>query len=158
PNSPREMNVGVVRPRAMRPDMASKSKVTQTRWRGMASFNKKMHRRVHGSVPVGRVRCKRLQKALATAPTRSYHRPPVNRNTACSIYEVARHASVSSSTVSRVLGGRAELVAPATRERVLAAAETLGYRPNRMARGLATGRSNIVGVLVHDIRNRQLAQ
>src|SRR6185503_12529284 len=30
--------------------------------------------------------------------------------------------------------------------------------PNRMARGLATGRSNIVGVLVHDIRNRQLAQ
>src|SRR5207249_240163 len=64
----------------------------------------------------------------------------------------------SSSTVSRVLGGRAELVAPATRERVLAAAETLGYRPNRMARGLATGRSNIVGVLVHDIRNRQLAQ
>jgi len=82
----------------------------------------------------------------------------VNKKTSRSIYEVARAAGVSSSTVSRVLGGRAELVASATRERVMAAAQTLGYRPNRMARGLATGRSNIVGVLVHDIRNRQLAQ
>src|SRR5206468_7778608 len=36
--------------------------------------------------------------------------------------------------------------------------QSLGYRPNRMARGLATGRSMVVGVLVHDIRNRQLAQ
>jgi len=82
----------------------------------------------------------------------------MKKYTSRSIYEVAREAGVSSSTVSRVLGGRADLVAAATRERVLAAAQTLGYRPNRMARGLATGRSNIVGVLVHDIRNRQLAQ
>jgi LacI family transcriptional regulator len=83
---------------------------------------------------------------------------PMNKNASRSIYEVAREAGVSSSTVSRVLGGRADLVAAATRERVVAAAKALGYRPNRMARGLATGRSNIVGVLVHDIRNRQLAQ
>jgi len=82
----------------------------------------------------------------------------MNKTTSRSIYEVAREAGVSSSTVSRVLGGRADLVAPATRERVVAAVQTLGYRPNRMAQGLATGRSNIVGVLVHDIRNRQLAQ
>src|SRR5438067_7566609 len=36
PNSPRETKLGVVRPRAMSPYMVSKSKVTQTRWRGIA--------------------------------------------------------------------------------------------------------------------------
>ena len=75
-----------------------------------------------------------------------------------SIYEVARRAGVSSSTVSRVLSDKADLVALLTRERVVAAAQALGYRPNRMAQGLATGRSTVLGVLVHDIRNPQLAQ
>src|SRR6478672_9857059 len=37
PNSPRESGVGVVIPRAMKPDWVSKSKVKQTMWRGMAS-------------------------------------------------------------------------------------------------------------------------
>ena len=82
----------------------------------------------------------------------------MNKKAVRSIYEVAREAGVSTATVSRALGNRPDLVAPATRERIVAAAQTLGYRPNRMARGLATGRSTIVGVLVHDIRNRQLAQ
>src|SRR5437868_4788640 len=82
----------------------------------------------------------------------------VDKNPSSSIYEVAREAGASSSTVSRVLGGRAELVAASTRERVVAVAQSLGYRTNRMARGLATGRSTVVGVLVHDIRNTQLAQ
>src|SRR5258708_37074013 len=36
PNSPRDRAVGVVRPRAMKPDMVSKSKVRQTMWRGPA--------------------------------------------------------------------------------------------------------------------------
>src|SRR5260370_36109834 len=36
PNSPRDRGVGVVRPRAMKPDMVSKSKVRQTMWRGTA--------------------------------------------------------------------------------------------------------------------------
>src|SRR5579871_1770803 len=36
PNSPRDRDVGVVRPRAMKPDMVSKSKVRQTMWRGTA--------------------------------------------------------------------------------------------------------------------------
>src|SRR5258708_22556381 len=36
PNSPRDRAVGVVRPRAMKPDMVSKSKVRQTMWRGTA--------------------------------------------------------------------------------------------------------------------------
>jgi LacI family transcriptional regulator len=51
------------------------------------------------------------------------------KNEANSIYAVARHAGVSSSTVSRVLGGRTDLVAVSTRERVVAAAQSLGYRP-----------------------------
>src|SRR5947208_17024470 len=37
PNSPRDTKLGVVRPRAMSPYIVSKSKVTQTRWRGIAA-------------------------------------------------------------------------------------------------------------------------
>jgi LacI family transcriptional regulator len=43
---------------------------------------------------------------------------------------------------------------PETRNRVLASAESLGYRPNRVARGLITGRTGNIGVIVADIANR----
>src|SRR5271170_1017388 len=45
PNSPREIGVGVVMPREMNPDRASKSKVRQTRWRGMALSRRAAARR-----------------------------------------------------------------------------------------------------------------
>ena len=64
------------------------------------------------------------------------------------IYEVAHAAGVSVATVSRALNGGP--VAPVTRERVLAAARRLGYRPDRLAQGLATGRSRTVGVVIPD--------
>ncbi len=60
--------------------------------------------------------------------------------------DVARAASVSHQTVSRVLNGHPN-VRPATRARVLAAIEELGYRPNLAARALATGRSNSLGLV-----------
>ncbi len=63
------------------------------------------------------------------------------------IYDVAREAGVSYSTVSRTLTGF-EFVKPSTREKVLRAAEKLGYVPNQQARSLAGGRSNLIGVLV----------
>ena len=63
------------------------------------------------------------------------------------IYDVAREAGVSYSTVSRTLTGY-EFVKPSTREKVLQAAEKLGYVPNQQARSLAGGRSNLIGVLV----------
>jgi DNA-binding LacI/PurR family transcriptional regulator len=59
---------------------------------------------------------------------------------------VADVAGVSSQTVSRVLAGHSNVRAQ-TRARVLAAIEELGYRPNRTARALATGRTRTLGVV-----------
>ena len=61
------------------------------------------------------------------------------------IHEVAREAGVSITTVSHVFSGKRP-VAPDTREKVLQAAEALRYRPNRTARGLATGRTMTFGL------------
>ncbi|WP_102225974.1 LacI family DNA-binding transcriptional regulator [Acidimangrovimonas sediminis] len=55
-------------------------------------------------------------------------------------------------TVSRVLRNRGE-VSAATRERVLAAAKSLGYVPNRIAGGLASQRVNLVGVIIPSLSN-----
>ncbi|WP_433714606.1 LacI family DNA-binding transcriptional regulator [Nocardia sp. CA-084685] len=63
--------------------------------------------------------------------------------------DVAKLAGVSHQTVSRVLNGSAN-VRPETRERVLRAVEQLGYRPNAMARGLVSRRSNMLGVVSFD--------
>lgn len=60
--------------------------------------------------------------------------------------DVARHAGVSHQTVSRVLNGHPS-VAEATRARVLAAIEELGYRPNTAARALVTRRTATIGVV-----------
>lgn len=68
------------------------------------------------------------------------------------IRDVAREAGVSVTTVSHILNqvpyARAS---DATRERVRAAAAQLGYEPNRMARGLRTQRSGMIGLLSEDI-------
>jgi DNA-binding LacI/PurR family transcriptional regulator len=61
------------------------------------------------------------------------------------IHEVAEQAGVSITTVSHVFSGKRP-VAPDTRQRVLQAAELLQYRPNRTARGLATGRAMTIGL------------
>jgi DNA-binding LacI/PurR family transcriptional regulator len=61
--------------------------------------------------------------------------------------DVAKRAGVSVSTVSYVLTGTRP-ISEATRERVLAAMAELDYQPNAMARGLASRRSNIVGLLL----------
>jgi DNA-binding LacI/PurR family transcriptional regulator len=65
--------------------------------------------------------------------------------------DVARRAKVSVSTVSYVLTGTRP-ISPATRDRVLSAMADLGYQPNAMARGLASRRSSIVGLVLplHD--------
>jgi LacI family transcriptional regulator len=70
------------------------------------------------------------------------------------IRDVARVAEVHPGTVSRALNEETRaLVNPETAERVLKAAEQLGYRPNRLARGLKTSRSHTIGVLIPDITN-----
>jgi len=57
------------------------------------------------------------------------------------ITDVARHASVSTATVSRVIS-QPELVSEATRTRVRAAISELSYEPNRAARSLRTLRAS----------------
>ena len=68
------------------------------------------------------------------------------------IRDVATAAGVSQATVSRALS-MPDLVRPATRARVEAAARRLGYRPNRAARGLITGRTGNLGLIVPDLSN-----
>jgi len=66
--------------------------------------------------------------------------------------DVATEAGVSVMTVSRVVNERSG-VGEATRRRVRAAIEALGYRPNIVARGLKAARSHTLGLLVPDITN-----
>ncbi len=75
-----------------------------------------------------------------------------------SINDVARLAGVSSATVSRVLSGSTYPVRDATRARVLDAAKELGFRPNQLARGLVTSRTNIVAAIVHDLSDPYFAE
>jgi DNA-binding LacI/PurR family transcriptional regulator len=73
-------------------------------------------------------------------------------STVVTIREVARESGVSISTVSRVFT-MPGLVSEPTRERVAAVASRLGYHPNRAARGLITGRTGNLGVIVPDLGN-----
>lgn len=70
------------------------------------------------------------------------------------LHDVAREAGVHPSTVSRALDdGHAHLVKDSTRQRIIEVAERLGYRPHMLARGLQTGRTLTVGVVVADLGN-----
>ncbi len=57
------------------------------------------------------------------------------------IYDVAREAGVSMATVSRVVNGN-QNVKETTRRKVLDVIERLDYRPNAVARGLASKKNN----------------
>jgi LacI family transcriptional regulator len=71
------------------------------------------------------------------------------RNTV-TIYEVAGRAGVSIATVSRALRG-SDLVTPATRRRVQAAADELNFKPSRLGRSLAEGRHAANGIVFPDL-------
>ncbi len=71
----------------------------------------------------------------------------IARRSRATSYDVARLAEVAQSTVSRCFRGDSTISA-ATRQRVLGAAERLGYVPNTLARGLITRQSNMVGVVL----------
>ena len=77
--------------------------------------------------------------------------PSTNRKPP-TIFDVAKQAGVSKSTVSNVIRGTAG-VAVDTRRRVQQAIDALGYRPNALARQFVHQRTNILGVLVGDLDN-----
>lgn len=68
------------------------------------------------------------------------------------IHDVAEASGVSKSTVSNVVRGVGN-VQPETRERVLQAIATLGYRPNALARNLVKRRTSTMGLVVGDLAN-----
>ena len=66
--------------------------------------------------------------------------------------DVARLAGVSTSTVSAVLNASVP-VSPARKKRVMEAMAALDYHPDAIARGLKTGKTNAIGVVIPDITN-----
>jgi LacI family transcriptional regulator len=83
-------------------------------------------------------------RETASAPRSASRRVTIN--------DVAKACKVAPSTVSNALAGKA-YVKPATRRRILAAVERLGYRASTLARALRTQRSFSVGVVLADITN-----
>lgn len=75
---------------------------------------------------------------------------------AVTLRDVAKHAGVSFKTVSNVVNEFPH-VAPATRARVLASIEELGYRPNQAARHLRHGTSGFLGLVLPDVVNPYFA-
>lgn len=69
------------------------------------------------------------------------------------IKEVAKRAGVSPATVSLVLNRKPVPISEKTRDAVFQAAEELKYRPNQLAVGLVTNRSNSIGLILPDIEN-----
>jgi len=72
-------------------------------------------------------------------------------NGSATLSDVAAAAGVSLATASRALNGSTRRVREDLKDRVLDAAKRLNYSANAQAQAMASGRSNVVGLLVHDI-------
>ncbi|BDS15026.1 LacI family DNA-binding transcriptional regulator [Aureispira anguillae] len=71
------------------------------------------------------------------------------------LIDIAQALGVSRTLVSMVLNGQGDLhgISPVTQDKVKAKAKELNYKPNSIARGLRTGKSNTIGLIVTDISN-----
>src|SRR5581483_8634531 len=83
--------------------------------------------------------------------------PLVKTNSAPTMRDVATLAGVSTATVSRVLSGLVT-VRPDHRQRAPAAADRVGYRPNRIAQNPRRQRAETIGVVVPDIANPHFSE
>lgn len=70
---------------------------------------------------------------------------------AATIKDIARRLNISVSTVSYALNGGPRKVPEGVRAKVLAVAEELDYRPNRIARSMVTGRSDTIGIVPPEV-------
>ncbi|WP_423128414.1 LacI family DNA-binding transcriptional regulator [Gaoshiqia sp. Z1-71] len=75
--------------------------------------------------------------------------------TKVSINDIATNLHISKTTVSFILNGKAKekRISDKLVKKVLDKVEELGYHPNQLAKGLRTGKSNIIGLMVEDISN-----
>lgn len=79
---------------------------------------------------------------------------PDRRSGSVTLHDVAREAGVHPSTVSRALDpAKSDRVRESTRQRIVEVASGLGYRPDMVARGLQSGRTGTIGVVVADLGN-----
>lgn len=69
------------------------------------------------------------------------------------IKDIANRAGVSVTTVSLVLNGKEHRIAQETKKKIIRIANELDYRPNQLAIGLITKRTNTIGLIVPDISN-----
>ncbi|RCW61855.1 MULTISPECIES: LacI family DNA-binding transcriptional regulator [Halanaerobium] len=79
-------------------------------------------------------------------------------NKEITIKDVARLAECSPTTVSRVINNSDHPVSKDTEDKVKAAIKKLNFSPNRIAQGLKSDKSNIIGVIVHDICDSYFAE
>ena len=68
------------------------------------------------------------------------------------INDIAREAGVSRQTVSRAINGM-DGISANTRERVLKTVDALGFRPNRLAQGMANSQTHTIGLVIGNITN-----
>ncbi|HEY2964220.1 MAG TPA: LacI family DNA-binding transcriptional regulator [Pyrinomonadaceae bacterium] len=71
--------------------------------------------------------------------------------------DIARALNVSKMTVSRAINNHPE-ISSATRERILATARKMNYRPNQFARALTTNQSYLIGIVVPDLMHSYFAE
>src|SRR5262250_2613805 len=93
----------------------------------------------------------RLQRR--TGSSFSASRGAMADSTSPTIRDLARELNVSHTTVSRVLHGKGDaFISDETRRKVMDAAARLNYRPHRVARALATGRTGMIALWTQTLR------
>jgi DNA-binding LacI/PurR family transcriptional regulator len=91
-----------------------------------------------------------VRKDKDARPAADIVAPSARQGRRATSYDVARLAGVSQSAVSRCFAPSGS-IAPATRARIVEAAEQLGYRPNALAQALISRRTNLVAVLISSL-------
>src|SRR4051794_14722108 len=108
------------------------------------------HSQQRGGSRLLRFDCARCNRRLNSHPMR--RSPASSDEPAATLSQVAALAQVSAITVSRALRNQGSITEK-TRRRVLNAADAVGYVPNRLAGGLASAASGLIGVIVPSLTN-----